>query len=286
MIRRRIRHRTVYRYAKSVAQSHHYGCLEPRADAGQLLLDFRLEIAPKPGTLTRFADYFGNRALYLEIPQRHRRFSVEACSLVETAVPTAPLDPGPGWEEAAALTRTQPLLMEFALPSPLVPALPEARALGEDCFPPGRPLLTAVAVLNRKIHRMFRYDPDATEVSTPLAEVIRDRHGVCQDFAHLMLAALRARGLAARYVSGYLETGSGPRLQGADASHAWISVHCPGQGWIDADPTNELLPADRHVTLGWARDFADVSPLKGVILGGGAHTVEVVVDVEQIPSGS
>ncbi len=150
-------------------------------------------------------------------------------------------------------------------------------------FPPGRPVLEGVAALNSRIHRDFKFDTRATDVATPVAEVLKKRAGVCQDFAHLMLACLRSLGLPARYVSGYLETKPPPgrqRLIGADASHAWVSAFCGEEaGWIDADPTNDVLPGERHITLAWGRDFSDVSPLRGVTLGAGGQTLRVAVDV-------
>jgi transglutaminase-like putative cysteine protease len=290
MIRRRIRHRTTYDYDESVLNSHHYGCLEPRPAPGQQPLDFALTISPEPVKLTRFADYFANNAIYFEIDAPHRQLVVETVSTIASDappvfVPPGARDPGPGWETAVGAIAAAPRLAEFTLPSPLIPALPPVGDLTRDCFLPGRPLIAAVRDLIRRIHGEFRYDPGATSVSTPLADVLRDRAGVCQDFAHLAIAALRERGLPARYVSGYLETRpppGQPRLEGADASHAWFSVHCPGFGWIDGDPTNDAFPADAHATLAWGRDFGDVSPLKGVILGGGRQLVTVAVDVERL----
>jgi transglutaminase-like putative cysteine protease len=159
-------------------------------------------------------------------------------------------------------------------------------AYAADCFSPGRPLLAAVDGLMQKIFSEFSFDAAATQVATPLLQVLEERRGVCQDFAHLMLACLRSMGLSARYISGYLLTQpppGQPRLIGADASHAWISVYCPQHGWVDFDPTNNIRPALEHITLAWGRDFADVSPLRGVILGGGSHDPEVQVTVLPLP---
>jgi transglutaminase-like putative cysteine protease len=152
-------------------------------------------------------------------------------------------------------------------------------------FPAGRPTLEALLDLTQRIYRDFTYDPRATTVSTPLNQVWRTRRGVCQDFAHFQIGCLRALGLPARYVSGYLVTKpppGKPRLVGADASHAWVALYCPGVGWIDADPTNNVLPAEHHITVAYGRDFSDVSPVKGVILGGGHHTLSVAVDVTPV----
>jgi transglutaminase-like putative cysteine protease len=165
----------------------------------------------------------------------------------------------------------------------MVPVGPDFAAFSRQDFPPGRPILDAVSALTSRVFHDFRFDPRATDVTTPVAEVFKKRAGVCQDFAHLMLACLRSLGLPARYVSGYLETApppGQPRLSGADASHAWVSVFCGDQaGWIDIDPTNNLLPGDRHITVAWGRDFSDVSPLRGVTLGAGGQFLEIAVDV-------
>ena len=173
----------------------------------------------------------------------------------------------------------------MGLDSPFVAVRPAFREYAEPSFLPGRPLLEAVADLNERIYREFKYDPHFTTVATPLDEVLSERRGVCQDFAHLAIACLRSLGLAARYVSGYILTvppPGRPRLVGADASHAWLSVFVPGLGWADFDPTNDLLPDLQHVTLAWGRDFSDISPLRGVILGGGEQKIDVRVTVEPI----
>jgi transglutaminase-like putative cysteine protease len=172
--------------------------------------------------------------------------------------------------------------LEFLFDSALIPAGAELAAYARAAFPPGRPLLDAVLELTRRIHEDFTFDPEATTIATPLADVFTSRRGVCQDFARLEIACLRSLGLPARYVSGYLETVPPPgrsRLLGADASHAWLAVYCPESGWIHVDPTNNLLPSCTHVTVAWGRDYNDVSPIHGVILGGGKHTLRVNVDV-------
>jgi transglutaminase-like putative cysteine protease len=193
------------------------------------------------------------------------------------------------WEVARAMLRSDLTpagleAMEFTWASTLVPLFAEVEDFARESFGPGRPLLDAAADLNRRIHDEFEYKPLVTTVSTPIREVLATRRGVCQDFAHLMIAAVRSMGLAARYVSGYLLThrpGNSPRLVGADASHAWVSVFLPGYGWADLDPTNGTMPGDEHITLAWGRDYSDVSPLRGVILGGGNQSLTVAVDVAQ-----
>ena len=166
-------------------------------------------------------------------------------------------------------------------------ATPAFREYAAPSFPLGRPLLEAMADLNRRIHQEFTYDPHFTTVATPLNQVLTEQRGVCQDFAHLAMACLRAWGLAARYVSGYLETlppPGQPRLIGADASHAWLAVYVPGVGWAEFDPTNDCMPGEQHITLAWGRDYGDVAPLKGVMTGGGSHSLEVSVDVAPQPA--
>ena len=185
----------------------------------------------------------------------------------------------PRWDAPRA---ADPTWVEWTLPSALVPLGRDYAAFAASSFPAGRPLLDAALDLTHRIHTGFTYDTEATSIATPVAEVLATRRGVCQDFAHLMLACLRSLGLPARYVSGYLETtppAGQPRLRGADASHAWCAVHDPALGWLDCDPTNGCLVGERHVTLAWGRDYADVSPVTGIVLGGGAHGVGVAVDV-------
>jgi transglutaminase-like putative cysteine protease len=194
----------------------------------------------------------------------------------------------PAWEALRERVRTETThealsACEMSFESPLVPVEPAFASYAAPSFAPARPILDAVLDLTHRIHADFEYRPGATSVTTPALEVLARRHGVCQDFAHLELACLRALGLPARYVSGYLHTHRTPgaaRLVGADASHAWVSVWCGEAGWIDVDPTNDLVAGDQHLTLAWGRDYADVAPIKGVILGGGEHSVEVAVEVE------
>ena len=228
----------------------------------------------------------------------HQRLTVAATSVVVLSEMRLPLaEETPPWEAVRDLWRNARVdasvdggglmgeavdAVEFAFASPMVPVGAEFAEFAAPAFTPGRPLLAAALGLNHLIHTGFAYDPQATTVTTPVAEAFARRRGVCQDFAQVMLACLRSLGLSARYVSGYLETQPPPgceRLVGADASHAWVSLFCPDHGWIDLDPTNDCLVGDRHITVANGRDFADVSPIKGVILGGGQHAVSVSVDV-------
>jgi transglutaminase-like putative cysteine protease len=291
-MRYRVRHLTTYHYGEPVLLSHHAAHLAPRLCPGQSHADVRLEISPAPAVRDDGKrDYFGNPMTFFTIQDAHTRLTVDASFVVETSPPPAlpHLDRTP-WEHAAAeladggAPRIEAAL-DFLFPSYQVPQLPEARAYAEPSFPPGRPLVDAVLDLNHRIHADLAFDPDATTVGTPLAQVFAQRRGVCQDFAHMTIACLRAMGLAARYVSGYIRTLPPPgkeRLVGADASHAWAAVFLPGQGWLDIDPTNDTLAGEDHIVVAWGRDYDDVSPLRGVVLGGGHHQITVGVDVEEI----
>ncbi|MDX2103959.1 MAG: transglutaminase family protein [Alphaproteobacteria bacterium] len=278
-----IRHRTIYSYGSTVLLSHHLAHLTPRLAPGQQVLQSRIDITPRPRRLVPGTDHFGNHTLYFQIDEPHTRLVVEAQARVRLEPEDGGgLFPSPDWWQVAETVAAEPDLAEMLMPSPHVPLERVARDYARPSFTPGKPLLDGVRDLSRRIHTDFTFDPTATSIATPLDQVMKHRRGVCQDFAHLMLACLRSLGLPARYVSGYLETlppPGKPKLQGADASHAWVGVYSPGLGWLDVDPTNDLFPAERHVTLAWGRDFSDVSPLKGVIHGGGSQTVEVGVDV-------
>ncbi len=284
----RIRHRTMYRYDAPAAVSHNVLFLTPRSTTQQILIRHRILLQPSPELRVRRTDTFGNTYEIITVESPHRQLKIAADSTVEVTSPL-PTDPvaTPAFEETAALLRRPKdegclAAAELAYPSPLVPRLTAAEKYARESFPPGRPVLAGAMDLMGRIYREFRYDPRATTVSTPIEKVLEMKAGVCQDFAHWMIASLRAMGLAARYVSGYLETlppPGRPRLVGADASHAWVSVFVPGFGWVDLDPTNNLLPGERHVTVAWGRDYRDVTPVRGVVLGGGANTLEVSVDV-------
>ena len=288
-----ITHRTLYQYSSGVALCHNEARLLPRETPWQLCRPSQIRIKPRPALSVERRDFFGNRVLYFAIQDVHWRLEVTVATEVRV-LDERPFDqssPSPPWEQARQMLREDPdpEIIEarlFGLDSPFVVVRPAFRDYAEPSFPPGRPLLEAVADLNQRIYREFNYDPHFTTVATPLDEVLRERRGVCQDFAHLAIACLRALGLAARYVSGYLETQpppGQPRLVGADASHAWLAVYVPGAGWAEFDPTNNCMPEEKHVTLAWGRDYGDVAPLQGVMTGGGSHSLKVVVDVEPSP---
>ena len=279
-------HTTEYDYSESVAVSHHLAHLSPRVLPHQRCLHHDLQIEPAPAVMTTHTDYFGNAVTFFAMQGAHKRLTVRARSRVvlqATSVP-APSDTPP-WEAVADRTALPLEALEFLFDSALIPASAELATYARAAFPAGRPLLDAVLELTRRIHEEFTFDREATTIATPVADVFRSRRGVCQDFARLEIACLRSLGLPARYVSGYLETVPPPgrsRPLGADASHAWLAVYCPEAGWIHVDPTNNLLPSGTHVTVAWGRDYNDVSPIHGVILGGGNHTLRVNVDVTRL----
>jgi transglutaminase-like putative cysteine protease len=290
----RVVHKTEYRYGTRVSQCHNLAHLRPRNLPTQQCLGHRLQIDPLPMDLAEHEDFFGNHLSYFSIQQPHTTFTVIATSEIHLDPGTGQLalDKDAGWDEVRAQLR-EPASeavrenRQFVLDSPHAAAAPELLGYAQTSFPPGRPLLEAVHDLMTRVHHEFTYDPGFSNVSTPLAEVLANRRGVCQDFAHLAIACLRSLGLAARYVSGYIETIPPPgqaRQPGSDESHAWFSVYLPDAGWHDFDPTNNQVPLDRHITTAWGRDYADVTPLKGIIFGGDPGRQPVVsVDLEQLP---
>jgi len=285
----RVTHTTRYAYEGPVSLCHTEARLFPRELPRQRVARAEVRVDPPPTSYAEGTDYFGNRVSRFSIEEPHTSLQVTAVSEVSVLPRAVGDEPGASlpWEEAAAprLAWTGPEGLDarpLALGSPLIAPGPELEAYARPSFAAGRHLLDAVADLMGRIHRDFAYDPHFTTVATPLAEVLQHRRGVCQDFAHLAIGCLRSLGLPARYVSGYLETvppPGRPRLVGADASHAWFAVHVPGAGWADFDPTNDQRPSDQHITVAWGRDYGDVNPLKGVVLGGGEHALEVSVDV-------
>lgn len=281
-------HTTVYDYSSTVTVSHHLLRLAPRKMGRQWRLEHTLTIEPQPAVTRFHTDYFGNDVMFATIEGAHRQLNVVSKSRVAVAPPFIP-DPSetPAWESVRGLYKTDRSAnaldaTEYTFASPLVPVVPDFMDYALPSFVPGRPILEAMKDLNGRIFSDFTFDSTATTVSTPLEQVLRERRGVCQDFAHLQIACLRSLGLPARYVSGYIETQPPPgqaKLVGADASHAWVSFFCPGMGWIDVDPTNNLLPSMQHITLGWGRDYGDISPIRGVFTGGENHQLKVGVDV-------
>lgn len=288
-----VRHRTVYHYSSSVVLCHNEARLAPLETDWQICRHGQIDIHPIPALTAVRRDFFGNRVLYFAIQDIHDSLEVSACSEVEVAArPVSESSASPAWEAVRQALKEgmDPEWLEvrqFVLDSPFIPAWSVLRDYARDSFPAGRPLLDAARDLTWRIYQDFTYDPHFTTVATPLNQVLENRRGVCQDFAHLAIGCLRSMGLAARYISGYLETippPGQPRLEGADASHAWLAVYLPALGWAEFDPTNDCMPGEQHITLAWGRDYGDVVPLKGVMSGGGSHGLEVGVDVKR--SGS
>ncbi len=282
-------HRTTYSYESLVTVGHYTTRLEPRALACQECPWHELTIRPEPVQRSERADYFGNTTVYFEIEGAHQKLEVIARSLVEVE-PIESIDPAttPPWEtvrDSCRADRFTPSTHagELTFASTLIPTGQIFADYALPSFPAKRPILEGVCDLNRRVNEDFIFDPKATDYTTPVTEVLKKRRGVCQDFAQVMIACLRSLGLPARYVSGYLETMPPPgtvKLIGADASHAWVSVFCgEACGWMDADPTNNILPSDRHITVAWGRDFSDVSPMRGVTIGAGEQRLQVAVDV-------
>jgi len=288
----RIFHRTQYEYREPVTVSNHTVHLRPRIYPGQQILESSILIEPEPLSTHEYLDYFGNSVMFFTIEQQHAALRIDCSSTVEVSgVAGGQPVQSPPWERVAStmttgLTNEALRVREFIFPSALVPLLDEAREYAKPCFQPGRPLMEAALELNAQIFSDFTFDNTATTVSTPVIEVFQTRKGVCQDFAHLFLCCLRSMGLAARYVSGYMRTlppPGGARIFGADASHAWIAVFCPGQGWIELDPTNNRPAELDYVVLGWGRDYTDVSLVRGVLSGGGTHDLTYSVDMSEVP---
>ena len=304
-VRYRVLHETRYDYGSAVSLSQQQLHLSPRILDWQQVEEQRIDIEPVPTWRRDGSDAFGNPVTWMAFHTPHDMLFIRSVMTV-AVTPHRPkvLKDSLPWEavrDRLAYDSTDPLpedldATRFLFESPHVRIKHELADYAADCFPPGRPVLVAVQALMAKIFDEFTFDPEATTVSTPVLEVLENKRGVCQDFAHLMIACLRATGLAARYVSGYLLTRpppGKPRLIGADASHAWVSVYAPGSqddmgDWVDFDPTNNLLPSTEHITLAFGRDFSDISPLRGIILGGGGTEPDVAVtviplDEEEIP---
>jgi len=285
----RVVHETRYLHTNGVSTSQHVAYLTPRELPQQSVRQHELVIEPAPASCVQRVDYFGNAVSQFTILTPYDELSVIGRSLVEVCTPEPPGAPSdsPPWEtvrDALLYARGAPLLdgAEFSFASPYAAVTPELAAFARESFAPTQPLVESAIDLMHRIHEQFVFDPGATTIATPVTRLLTDCRGVCQDFAHLQIACLRSLGLPARYVSGYLLTEpppGQPRLVGADASHAWLSVWCPRLGWIDLDPTNDVRPSHRHITVAWGRDYGDVCPLRGVVLGGREHTLHVAVSV-------
>ncbi|CAN7304595.1 transglutaminase family protein [Bosea sp. LjRoot90] len=284
-----IRHLTAYAYSRPVPFARCMLRVLPRDGAGQRVLTSKLAVTPRGAERNDGICFFGNRTTTLTIAKPHRELRIEMTSRVEVTRPAAPFPAlTRHWEEVVELAlKAQSLAADspaqYLYPSRLAPTVPEITDYARASFPARRPVFEAACELMARIRKEFRYDPEATEVATPIREAFAARHGVCQDFAHIMIAGLRGLGLPAAYVSGYLRTIPPPgqaRLEGADATHAWVMAWTgPGTGWIGLDPTNDLIVADDHIVTATGRDYADVSPLDGVLVGPGSQKLDVKVDV-------
>ncbi|ODS23786.1 transglutaminase [Candidatus Endobugula sertula] len=292
----RIRHITHYDYDQVVNACYNRAHLLPRETAFQSTSVPQVIIFPIPSTGSRRVDYFGNREYHFAIHEPHKELSIEVITDVNLSGtridPVGQLQYGNTCQQVKELLNSQYLdvetlyAREFLLDSPMIKSTDNLLAYAEECFSDSKPLLSAVRDLTNKIYTTFEYDPSFTTIMTPLDEVLKYKRGVCQDFAHLAIGCLRALGYPARYISGYLETLPPPgekKLVGVDASHAWFSVYSPGEGWFEFDPTNDTIPVGQHIVTAWGRDYSDVSPLRGVILGGGvSQSLSVSVDVARL----
>lgn len=293
VMRYRVKHETVYAYGSDVVHSHQLLHLVPRPSPYQQCTEHSLAISPTTFARRDETDAFGNLVTRVEFEHPHRRLDVSTNMEVEVyARPRVATADTLSWERVresmsynggVSPSRESLDACRFRHESPYVRVKQAFTEFGAECFEPRRPVLACAQALMHKIHRELRYAPGETNIATPLSEVLQNRRGVCQDFAHLMIACLRARGLAARYVSGYIRLRpSQSDWVGAGASHAWVSVYIPPFGWLELDPTNDVLVGTDHIAVAWGRDFGDVSPLRGVILGGGSHTLSVAVIVEPL----
>ena len=287
----RVTHLSTYHYAQRVPISYNRVCLTPRWCPHQDCLRHEIQIDPAPAVTPQpVTDYYGNKIHHFSVQDPHDALAITAVSEVRLNPQLAPdPDSTPGWETVRdSLHRAdQPELLDayqFAFDRETTLISHQLKAYTAPSFAPGTPVLAGAISLMRRIYEDFAYDSEATTVSTPLDEVFEKRRGVCQDFAHVQIGCLRSLGLAARYVSGYIVpiTASGTEYVGAQASHAWLSVYAPGAGWVDLDPTNNVLPAGEHITIGWGRDYVDVSPVRGVILGGGSQVLGVDVKIDRL----
>ncbi len=284
-MRYQVQHKTSYTYSEPASVAHNLLHLRVPTMLRQSVEDFALLVEPKPRSIVSRTDYFGNQVHYFALSEPHDGMTITSTSRV-TVKPTVVPSTSPAWEDLVAAGRRDDFPLEvrqFLFPSRHIGMLPILAEYGKAAFTKGRPVIDAATELTARIFKEYKYDSTVTSIQTPLEEVVRQRHGVCQDFAHVGIGTLRALGLPARYVSGYLRTSpppGKPRLVGADASHAWFSVFCGTElGWIDFDPTNNVMVSTDHITLAHGRDFEDVSPIQGVVMGGGTRTMRVGVDV-------
>jgi transglutaminase-like putative cysteine protease len=281
-----IRHVTRYSYRENALESLNLGCLRPRSFPGQTVQNLKLTVDPAPSWEQTWTDVYGNNRDSFSLSDLHNHLDVTVMAEVQVE-PTPYVQSELNWEAVVlpngnSWMSAPPLMREFCCPSPQLPMPAQPGFECEACFTPGRNVVDALLHFMDVVYTTFTYDPKATTTFTPLSEVYEKKAGVCQDFAHAAIAELRRRGFAAGYVSGYLETvppAGQEKLRGSDATHAWYAVFIPGMGWVHFDPTNNVIPGERHIVSAWGRDYGDVAPLKGVLLGGGTHKIKVEVDV-------
>ncbi len=292
-IRYRVVHETAYEYSSQVSSSRQIAHLTPRETGWQQLISYNLDVVPATSERNASVDYFGNHMVSFFVDEPHVELTVRSES--EVVVASQGIDAeteSPPWEDSVVERGDwgpglDMEIEQYRVPSPSIPLLPKAKAYALPSFAPERPWLDAVFDLTCRIKREFVYDPEATTIHTGVFKVLEQKRGVCQDYAHLMISSLRSLGIAARYVSGYVlnrPRADGTRLTGADASHAWVAAHCPGLGWVAFDPTNGKLADQEFVTLGWGREYFDVTPLRGVVLGSAAQQLSVAVSVTPLPA--
>jgi len=282
----KLKHQTLYTYVNEVHNYQSILCLQPRSSAKQICRNFKIEIEPRPSKIYSRTDYFGNIQHYFSLHESHKSLKVTVSSEVEVLNSAVQLFNTISCEEARLKFQTDLQLknevLHYQLPSQYISWDEDIVAFAASCLIPEVSLFEAVLDLIKKIYTDFQFKSGSTNVNTPLKTVLKERKGVCQDFSHLAIACLRSVGIPAKYVSGYIETippKGKPKLEGSDASHAWISVYIPDMGWCEFDPTNNMIPQQRHIVTAYGRDFADVSPLKGIIFSSGEHKVKVEVDV-------
>jgi len=288
-MRYQVEHETIYQYESNVTQSYQLLNMVPRETSYQQPLSHYLTSNPAPYEQSKRQDFFGNPCDFLTILEPHEKLTVHSSFSVQLQARPSLSDlmqNDQNWEQVKNLlleqSTTYLYVTNYCFTSPKIKCSEALADFALTCFTPGRPFIEATMALTQKIYQEFEFDPRATDISTPLDEVLAGKRGVCQDFAHLMIGALRSIGLSCRYVSGYILThppAGQPRLVGADASHAWVSVFSPNHGWVDFDPTNNCLVQHEHITVAWGRDFSDVSPMRGVVLGGGEQKLKVKVTV-------
>lgn len=277
-----INHTTIYTYFEPVSVCHNVLRLVPRNTGRQECKAVTVKIHPQPDSFREYEDFFGNKVIYFSIEKEHAELTVHVHSEIEQNAAIGHRSAGMG--ELPEERQEAGEISQFIFETPMTAWNEEIESYARTSFQPGRPLMEAATDLMHRIFKDFGFTPGFTTISTPLSVVMKERKGVCQDFAHLAIACVRSMGLPARYVSGYIETISPPgveKLFGVDASHAWFSVYIPPIGWVDFDPTNNVLPGDQHITIGWGRDYADIAPMKGIILSSGSHELQVSVDVKR-----